>query len=164
MVSSKTCLLFGPFHLSKKARRRIAPALEAQLRRMIAEQNCHAFRVCDGGSFARLAGYAVLNLKKQFPDICLFFDLPAPPRFIFPRQPWLNASLHALTPLLVCSDYYHYVSPLPYWGARKGAICHAIPESDLCLLYGGPDLCYPLRRFVSEACFFSDRPISFLEK
>ena len=164
MTSQKTCLLFGPSHLSVKTRLRLAPMLKEQLRRMITEQNCRAFRLCDGGSFSRLAGYAVLNLKKQFPDLCLFFDLPAPPRFIFPRHPRLNASLHALTPLLVCCDYYHYVSPVPYWGARKGAMCDAISESDLCLIYGDPDQRYPLQQFVSDACFFSDRPVSFLEK
>ncbi|MEY8382553.1 hypothetical protein AALG83_05210 [Christensenellaceae bacterium 44-20] len=159
----KTCLLFGPSHLSAKARLRLAPALKEQLRRMITEQNCRAFRLCDGGSFSRQAGYAVLSLKKEFPEVCLFFDLPSFPRYIFPRYPWLNASLHALTPLLTACDYHHFVSSLSYIGVRKAAICHSISQSDLCLMYPDTRLGYHLCRFVSKACFFSDLPVSFLE-
>lgn len=131
MDSSKTCFLFGPPHLPVSARLRLAPALKEQLRRIITEQNCRAFRLCDGGSFS--------------------------------RHPWLNASLHALTPLLACCDYYHYVAAVPYIGARKGAICHAVSQSDFCLMYPGWRPGY-LNEFASDVCFFSDRPVFFLEK
>ena len=163
MTSQKTCFLFGPPHLPKGARHHLTQTLKAQLRRVITEQNCYAFRLCDGGTFSRLAGYTVLNLKKEFPEVCLFFDLPSPPRFIFPKHPRLNTSLHALTPLLVCCDYYHYVAAVPYIGARKGAICHAISQSDFCLMYPDWRPGY-LNEFASDVCFFSDRPVFFLEK
>ena len=155
--TSASCLLLGPAFLSKKSRVRLAPALARELERLILEENCRAFRLCDGGSFSQLAGFTVLNLKEKYPEVCLFFDLPSSPVRKVPRR--YHSNLAALSALLASCDYFHFLAPVPYLGMKKAAVCYSIHPCDLCLSYDGFSFFYPRRRFARDACAFSDVPL-----
>ena len=148
MKPTTTCFLFGPAYLPRKRRIHLAHTLMDDLEKLILEENCCAFRLCDSGSFSLVAGYTVLNLKEKYPDICLFFDFPVPPG---PRR-FLGGNARSLSALLLSCDYYRALSPLPFWGMKKAAMCAALSQCDFCMSYESFALFYPRRRFLERMC------------
>lgn len=71
----KTCFFIG----HREADERILPALIDMVLRLIREENVRFFYVGGYGGFDRLAGAAVKEAKKSYPDITLNLVLPYHP-------------------------------------------------------------------------------------
>ena len=71
----KTCFFIG----HREADEGVYPRLRQSVERLIAEEKVSAFYVGSRGGFDRLAAHAVIDAKRQYPNIVLMLVLPYHP-------------------------------------------------------------------------------------
>ncbi len=71
----KTCFFIG----HRETDERVYPRLRQSVERLITEENVSAFYVGNHGGFDRLAAHAVIDAKRQYPNITLMLVLPYHP-------------------------------------------------------------------------------------
>ncbi len=71
----KTCFFIG----HREADERVYSRLRQSVERLIREENVSAFYVGSHGGFDRLAAHAVMDVKRQYPNIILMLVLPYHP-------------------------------------------------------------------------------------
>lgn len=71
----KTCFFIG----HREADERVYPRLRQSVERLIREENVSAFYVGSHGGLDRLAAHAVIDAKRQYPNIILMRVLPYHP-------------------------------------------------------------------------------------